>query len=147
MFTQPCFIQKNTPELRKKLEELGYKDYGNLRYYGDPIIIYCNVNHFFTSPFVLEGKQYRGKYDNFIDCGDNEELFLAIAALRDDTDKHQWFIYDSMDCKVEELRDRFWFKCEEDKVQDHMFYDAMYLNCTKATVEEIIEHFKGDVQV
>ena len=25
MFIQPCFIRKNTPELRKKLEELGYK--------------------------------------------------------------------------------------------------------------------------
>lgn len=24
MFTQSCFIRKNTPELRKKLEELGY---------------------------------------------------------------------------------------------------------------------------
>ena len=23
-FIQPCFIRKNTPELRKKLEELGY---------------------------------------------------------------------------------------------------------------------------
>ena len=27
-FIQPCFIKKNTPELRKKLEELGYKYYG-----------------------------------------------------------------------------------------------------------------------
>lgn len=25
MFTQPAFIRKNTPELRKKLENLGYK--------------------------------------------------------------------------------------------------------------------------
>lgn len=24
-FTTPCFIRKNTPELRKKLEELGYE--------------------------------------------------------------------------------------------------------------------------
>ena len=142
MFTQKCFIRKNTPEIRKKLEELGYKDYGKLRFYGEPIIIYCEVNHFFTSPFVLDGEQYRGKYDNFIDCGDNEELFLAVAALTDKTDKEQWFIYDSMDCIVEQLRDRFWFKCEEDKVEDHMFYDAMYLNCKKATVEELIEHFK-----
>ena len=91
-FTTPCFIRKNTPELKKKLEDLGYKDYGNLRFYGDPIIIYCDGNHFFTSPFVLEGEQYRGKYDNFIDCSDNEELFLAIAALRNDTDYMQWFM-------------------------------------------------------
>ena len=24
-FTQPCFIRKNTPELRKRLDELGYE--------------------------------------------------------------------------------------------------------------------------
>ena len=91
-FTTPCFIRKNTPELKKKLEDLGYKDYGNLRFYGDPIIIYCDGNHFFTSPFVLEGEQYRGKYDKFIDCRDNEELFLAVAALSNDTDYMQWFM-------------------------------------------------------
>ena len=27
-FTTPCFIRKNTPELRKKLEELGYRLFG-----------------------------------------------------------------------------------------------------------------------
>lgn len=27
-FTTPCFIRKNTPELRSKLEELGYKPFG-----------------------------------------------------------------------------------------------------------------------
>jgi hypothetical protein len=26
-----------------------------------------------------------------IDCGENINLFLAIASLRDDTDKYQWF--------------------------------------------------------
>ena len=31
MFTQSCFIRKNTPELRKKLEDLGYykSDFGS----------------------------------------------------------------------------------------------------------------------
>ena len=27
-FTTPCFIRKSTPELRKKLEELGYRLFG-----------------------------------------------------------------------------------------------------------------------
>lgn len=26
-----------------------------------------------------------------IDCGQNEELFLGLASLRDDSDQHQWF--------------------------------------------------------
>lgn len=137
MFTQPCFIQKNTPELIKKLEELGYKNAGKVRFFGESIYTYCEHKVCYVSPCKI-----RETYNTFIDCGTNEELFLAVAALTDKTDKEQWFIYDSMDCKVEELRDRFWFKCEEDKVQDHMFYDAMYLNCKKATIEELIEHFK-----
>ena len=33
--------------------------------------------------------------DVAFDCGDNEGLFLAIAAIRDDTDKNQWFILDT----------------------------------------------------
>lgn len=150
MFTQPCFIRKNTPEIRQKLEELGYKP-------SYPIFQYPEVfKHIAACNFF--GSKYYGVSDDevshhgeikdaiknrgMIDCETNEKLFLALAALRDDTDRYQWFIYDSMDCKIEELRDRFWFKCEEDKVQDHMFYDAMYLNCKKATVEEIIKYFK-----
>ena len=142
-FIQPCFIRKNTPELRKKLKELGYKDYGNLRYYGEPIIIYCNNNHFFTSPFVLEGEQYRGKYDNFIDCSDNEELFLALVAMRDDTDINRWF----KDLETNEL-----FICTKHSIYDmatpedlEEYGDWIGIGMCKyqiATVEEIIEHFK-----
>ena len=31
-FTTPCFIRKNTAELRKKLEELGYKTLNSDRF-------------------------------------------------------------------------------------------------------------------
>ena len=125
-FTTPCFIRKNTPEIRKKLEELGYKDYGSLRFYGEPIIIYCNANHFFTSPFVLEGEQYRGKYDKFIDCGDNEYLFLAVAALRNDTDSCQWFTDGIM-----------WEMVDSDLPSHYM-----QLEGHKASLEELINFFK-----
>ena len=139
-FTTPCFIRKNTPEIRKKLVEFGYKDYGKLRFYGDPIIIYCDSNHFFTSPFVLKGEQYIGKYDNFIDCGDNEELFLAIAALRDDTDIYQWFVMD-----IEEyikINQGDWFLATDRNKGKHIGTQIDPMCCHKATVEEIIEHFK-----
>jgi hypothetical protein len=47
-----------------------------------------------------------------------------------------------MDCTVEQLRTIEWIKCTEDKIEDMMPYDSMYLNCKKATIEELIEHFK-----
>ena len=153
MFTTPCFIRKNTPEIRKKLEELGYKDYGKLRFYGEPIIIYCDVNRFFTSPFVLEGEQYRGKYDNFIDCGDNEELFLALAALRDDTPIGSWYWFNNKLIKCEELElknlsfntAQYLLKCRDANNPMICFcVDEKLLR--KSTVKEIIEHFK-DIKI
>ena len=78
-FTTPCFIRKNTQELRRGLEELGYKmlspiEYDNLE---------CSDN------WVNDVKSLNDC--NGIDCGTNEELFLAIAALKDDTDNNQLF--------------------------------------------------------
>jgi hypothetical protein len=138
MFTQPCFIQKNTPELIKKLEELGYKNAGKVRYFGESIYTYCEHKVCYVSAYKI-----RETYNTFIDCGTNEELFLAVAALRNDTDKHQWFIYNSMDCTIEQLRTIEWVKCTEDKIEDMMYWDSMHLNCKKATIEELIEHFKN----
>ena len=150
-FIQPCFIRKNTPELRKKLEELGYKPSYQMTLYPD---VYKNIAvcNFFGSKYygisddeaarpghIIDAIKNRG----MIDCGDNEELFLALAALRDDTDINQWFIYNSMDCIIEKLRTIDWFICDENSIEDFAFYDSLYLLCHKATVEEIIEHFKN----
>ena len=59
-----------------------------------------------------------------IDCGTNEELFLALAALRNDTDKYQWFTDGDL-----------WFKCGDEVCNEGR-------KIHKATVDELIEHFK-----
>ena len=129
-FTQPCFIRKNTPELRKKLEELGYKDGGKVGYYGESQYLYCGGRIFYESPEIITFQCNR-----FIDCGDNEELFLALAALRDDTDKNQWFTNTN----------DYWYKCLDNKFSKET---ADWVSCAsadkwhKATAKEIIEHFK-----
>ena len=148
-FIQPCII-KNTPERRAKLELLGVIYDG---YYGqnnDFIVVdygpynnkYDTVN---TLPSNVSYHTYDGyKTFDYMDCGDNEDLFFALATLRDDTDINQWFIYNSMDCIIEKLRTIDWFICDENSIEDFACYDSSYLNCHKATVEEIIEHFKKD---
>ena len=145
-FIQPCII-KNTPERRAKLELLGVIYDG---YYGqnnDFIVVdygpynnkYDTVN---TLPSNVSYHTYDGyKTFDYMDCGDNEDLFFALATLRDDTDINQWFIYNSMDCIIEKLRTIDWFVCDENRIEDFACYDSSYLNCHKATVEEIIEHF------
>ena len=145
-YIQPCII-KNTPERRAKLELLGVIYDG---YYGqnnDFIVVdygpynnkYDTVN---TLPSNVSYHTYDGyKTFDYMDCGDNEDLFFALATLRDDTDINQWFIYNSMDCIIEKLRTIDWFVCDENRIEDFACYDSSYLNCHKATVEEIIEHF------
>lgn len=72
--------------------------------------------------------------DGLIDCGTNEELFLAIAALRDDTDKYQWFTDGNK-----------WIMCPAIKFSTYWVYNDIDVNIDtvhKATVDELIEHFK-----
>ena len=79
-------------------------------------------------------------YEDSIDCGTNEELFIAIASLRDDTDVNQWFVMD-----VEEYMDinqGDWFLATDRNKGKHIGTQIDPMYCHKATVEEIIEHFK-----
>jgi len=135
-FTTPCFIRKNTEALRKKLEEIGYKmlfpiEYDNLE---------CSDN------WVNDIKSLNDC--NGIDCGTNEELFLAIAALRDDSNYMQWFIADSIlsVSYADSIGNDHYF-IEPKGIM--FFWDENWDNATiisgryhKATVNELIEHFK-----
>lgn len=159
-FTQPCFIKKITTELKEKLKELGYKDVGKVRYYGESQYIYCEGRVFYESPCIIEAR-----YNTFIDCGDNEELFLAIAALRDDSDYMQWFVSPKthirrlpgcfgqvigMDGHYKEIVGYEWHKHENNdnalterlRAMIQMEAEDMEFLPHKATVEEIVEHFK-----
>lgn len=77
---------------------------------------------------------------NFENMATNEALFLAIAALRDDTDDSQWFVYPP---------ENIWFICDDDdinyareNIKDSV--QAAWFHCShKATVKELIEHFKS----
>lgn len=119
-FTTPCFILKNTLQLRKKLEGLGYR-IGNE---------YCIDNNFLATDnnemFGIEEPYLPEECNGYIHCGFNEELFLAIASLRDDTDKFQWFI----------SPEGVWVYNKD--------YDSILevsLKWHKASVNELIEHF------
>lgn len=140
-FSTPCFIRKNTPELRKKLEKLGYKknspiwtDNCNIIWtYQYPVKEFDTPNYVIADSFDIPFDKHSCLCGKFIDCGTNEELFLAIAALRDDTDDNQWFT-DSKE----------WFQCQYLKVGMH-YHDKpeiLFEKWHKATVNELVEHFK-----
>ena len=129
MFTQPCFIRKNTLELRNKLEELGYEPNGYECFWEDNsrYIITTIDNQGYSYYTLCIKDSCLLENELFIDCEDNEELFFAIAALRDDSDYMQWF-----------TDGKLWEKSNNDLPSHYM-----QLEGHKATVEEIIEKFKN----
>jgi len=135
-FTTPCFIRKNTDNIRNRLKEVGYKmlspiEYDNLE---------CSDN------WVNDIKSLNDC--NGINCGFNEELFLAIAALRDDSNYMQWFITDSiLSVSYSDSIGNDHYFIEPKGIM--FFWDENWDNATiisgryhKATVNELIEHFK-----
>lgn len=144
-FTTPCFIRKNTDNIRNRLKELGY--------YCNP---YLGWHNLFTcvfgvnSVYSLDDDDINGlkEIDDLIDCGTNEELFLAIAALRDDSNYMQWFIADSiLSVSYDDSIGNDHYFTEPKGIM--FFWDENWDNATiisgryhKATVDELIEHFK-----
>ena len=155
-FTTTCFIRKNTEELRKRLQELGYiknspvwtdnchiiwaYQYAQEKGFDIPHYVMANA---FDIPFdkhsLLCGK--------FIDCGVEEDLFLAIAALRDDSNYMQWFITDSpLSVSYDDsIGNDHYFTEPKGSM---FFWDENWNHATiisgsyhKATVEELINHF------
>lgn len=129
-FTTPAFIRKNTPKLRKKLAELGYKYDYRADFRHDIIYVDAECNEFFPtfSSNITDD-------EIAIDCGTNEVLFIALAALKDDTDDNQWF-----------TDGKKWFRCQYLKVGMH-YQDKpeiLFEKWHKATVNELIEHFKEE---
>lgn len=36
----------------------------------------------------------------------------------------------------------FWYQCKSEKIEIDLAYNIIHCDCRKATVEELIEHFK-----
>lgn len=136
-FIQNCFIRKSTKDLTDKLYRIGNRS--GRGYW----------HSYINTLLVCESDQYRCLDDEwgnavsltkkgYINCGTNEELFLSIAALRDDSDIYQWFI--------NEKDDEFLF-CNQSELKhvidnSYDWWDYSVSDFRKATVEELINHFK-----
>lgn len=146
-FIQPCFIRKNTLELRKKLEEIDIHEHPAGGANGSN---YLFVNRGFYSSMPIG---YIEEIGMAIDCGTNENLFLALAALRDDTDKRQWFVLDAdwgslllspertipKGTFVLNYADRWFVDILEDGSPNPI--SSANIPAHKATVKEILDYF------
>lgn len=135
-FIQECFVRnpENKFRLIVELERLGYRSmYLEWR------------NNIEGANLVCEGQTWHcTDSDNkpwCIDCGTNEDMFLALAALRDDTDKGQWFICTEEYISVHTMDFVKVGTWQLNTSLDRLTYGLSRL-WRKATAEEIVEHFK-----
>jgi hypothetical protein len=152
-----CLIKKNTPELCKKLEELGYQLINS----ADICIDNKEKNikegkNIFTSLGGYYGIAY--EWDSIlaekrIDCEDNEDLFLGIAAITDKDDKNQYFV---LECNLSDIFMKLCISkgsfvvCEKedwaidrDKHGNANIFSSRNIPAHKATVEELTKHFNN----
>lgn len=155
MFIQPCFIINNK-ERREKLQSLGVRYDG---YYGvdNKFILtgYGPYDNFYDTvdnpPISVNYHTKNDGYQSFeyLNCADNEELFFALATLRDDTSINQYYWFNDRLFKCEGLEfDRvlknntanYLLRCR--CVNKPMILSCFKeRNLKKATVEELIGYF------
>lgn len=110
MFIKECFIRKNTEQLIFNLYKLGYEYYRPLDWFknictnfGKNIDFDGNESDRYVIDAFDDG--YISHFNKImIDCGTNDELFLAIASLRDDDI--------SLNDKINEINKKYGTKIE-----------------------------------
>lgn len=133
-FTTPCFVRVEDAEKRKELAVW----LSSINRYVSPAVTSSDYHKdwvIVTEPYDPDLDGYVGiwaktpKSPAFIDCGEDIELFKALAAMNDENDNEQYF--------VTELAGSSY--CVHKNRNTNIAYS---LTCRKATVAEIIEHFK-----
>lgn len=133
-FTTPCFVRVEDAEKRKELAVW----LSSIGRYVSPTVTSSDYHKdwvIVTEPYDPDLDGYVGiwaktpKSPAFIDCGENIELFKALAAMNDENYNEQYF--------VTELAGSSY--CVHKNRNTNLAYS---LTCRKATVAEIIEYFK-----
>ena len=125
MFTHECILRNVGERKMYVILELTKRGYSPM---------YMNFeNNIGGNNIVCEGQTWHcTDSDNkpyCVDCGENINLFLAIASLRDDNAKYQWFTDDNIEdsCKsaVDTLSNDFKFTAEDLLADDWVNIDEL----------------------
>jgi hypothetical protein len=153
MFTEKIYIRKNTPFLRNKLKQLGHTLCVCTEFEGTVVLTVTNnpvayrsvhgwgyVDAEYPSLTQEEILEEFYKTTDKYDCGENEDLFLALAALRDDSDFMQLFIlledYGAEDYGF--IPKGTMHLCTAEKIYQ---YFPIGMKVRKATKQEIIDFY------
>lgn len=139
MFKQKCFIRFSTPEIVDKLHRFGGRSGTSFWYSKNSTLLIAESDKYYCLDDERDNAEELIK-QGYIDCQNNEKLFLALAALRNDLDRNQWFI-----CKLDYLSYHNLNVINKGDWQLNTKYDRLTYSLKhlwrKANVKELIEHF------
>lgn len=127
-FIQPCFIRKSPKYLTERVYRLGGRSGDGFWSSNIRTLLVVEQDRFFCLDDEWSNAE-RLIEKGYIDCCTNEDLFIALSALRDDNDFNQWFISENSE----------WWKNGH---HDQPLNKSSLLGWRKATTKELIEHFK-----
>lgn len=139
-FTTPCFVRVENPEKRKELTEwlrnLGRKVMAAPNMHlvaqnGEGVCLWMELEYHTDKVFAKE----------FIDCGENIEMFKALAAMNDENDREQWYSY--TEYPTNEGKNGVRKFVFNEPVRFGSFVDVPSGYYRKASAEEIVEYFKN----
>lgn len=128
----------------RKLEEIGYTPVNAFKPDIIPGYICISLGKYTEFGFLgIPSKP--SQFLKSIDCDIDIRLFMDLAEMREDTDKNQWFIYDDTEWNIDQPQ-KFLFKCTTDSIEEYMKEDMKYLDCKRASIEEILRErqYKGN---
>lgn len=146
MFTQPCYIRKNTSHLLYELERLGYQQFAKLSETADSI--YCWDSYYVTRDYdecVSSATTVKNDLGiTVVGCGENEDAFLALASLCDHRDIYQKYVIDEDGeyyPNYEETSDAYPVFFSQGDIVDYDDEALMHCRHHKASKWEIMEYY------
>lgn len=145
-----CSIRLNTTELRDWLSNHGYT-FANTFSSDDSYIFVTETKRVYGSSNSFFCKQVKGEYDSLygLYCDDDVDMFKALTALSDETDKDQLFVLETNLTFIEDLgsiyqkgslvacnKDSWWVDFNEDGTPNE--FSSRNIPAHKASIDEII---------
>ena len=143
-FTTPCFVRVENPEKRKELIEwlkwIGYR----LEYLrNDGVIVLTSENRVYVYGEAVH-EIIKSDYDA-IDCGENTELFKALAAMTDGPECTEQYLMPTANLYILKRG-----KIKQLAAKGELLHNDVIVKCggvfsslRKAAAEEIVEYFKN----
>lgn len=127
----------NTVKIKRLLEKLNIHPHPG-GYISDNPKVYLFVNRGFYSQTPIG---YQEDLDNSIDVEGHEQLTVDLLNMKTDTDKNQWFWFDDTEDLGEDKGSRGMYKCRSSSIEVDLCYDMMFVWCTRATPQQIVDYY------